>query len=228
MNAQKGDVIKRLLTLYPQIFPEELGIDLSKREEGEVFKWFLASLLFGARISMKLAARTYKEFAAANILTSEAILRAGWDRLVEVLDEGGYARYDFKTATRLLDIAKALTERYDGRITRVLESANDCRELTTALEEFKGVGPVTVSIFLRELRGLWPNADPPLQRAVVLTASRLGLISAADPGEVFEQLRQIWSENRVEGKSFAHLEDALLRYGKDHRTGDGRGLSVLS
>jgi len=217
LNPQKGEIVK-LLTLYSQTFPEELGIDLSRRGEGDVFKWFLASLLFGARISMKLAARTYKEFEAANILTPEAILRAGWDRLVEVLDEGGYARYDFKTATRLLDIAKALTERYDGRVTRILDSAADYRELATALEEFNGVGPITVNIFLRELRGLWPCANPPLQQPVVLVASRLGLISADDPEEGLEQLLQVWSENKVEGKSFTHLEDALLRFGRDHRT----------
>jgi endonuclease III len=224
---QKREVIRRLLALYPQTFPEELGIDLSKREEGEVFKWFLASLLFGARISMKLAARTYKEFEAVRILTPEDILRAGWDRLVEILDEGGYVRYDFKTATRLLDIAKTLTERCDGRITRILDSTADYHKLVRALEEFKGVGPVTVNIFLRELRDLWPNANPPLQRPVILTASHLGLISATDPREGLEQLRQVLSENRVEGKSFAHLEDALLRYGKNPR-GDDATTSVKS
>jgi len=220
-------VIKKLIALYPRTFPEELGIDLSKREEGEVFKWFLASLLFGARISMRLAARTYKEFEAANILTPKAILEAGWDRLVEILDEGGYARYDFKTATKLLDIAKALTERYDGRITRILEKSDDYHELASALEELKGVGPVTVNIFLRELRGLWPNADPPLQRPVVQTASRLGLISTDDPREGLEHLRQVWLENKVEGKSFAHLEDALLRFRKDHGTKDRFDPSVV-
>jgi len=217
LNEQKSELIKRLLTLYPQAFPEELDIDLSKRCEGEVFKWFLASLLFGARISMKLAARTYKQFEASNIITPEAILEAGWDRLVEILDEGGYARYDFKTATMLLDIAKALIERYGGKITAILDNATDYRGLAATLEEFKGVGPVTVNIFLRELRGLWMNADPPLQRPVFQTASRLGLISTDDLREGLDQLRQAWLENRVGEKSFAHLEDALLRFGKDHR-----------
>jgi len=215
LNPQKGETIRRLLTLYPKTFPEELGIDLPKCEEGEAFKWFLASLLFGARISMRLAVRTYKEFEAANVLTPEAILRAGWDRLVEVLDEGGYARYDFKTATRLLDIAKTLTERYDGRVTRILDSAPDYRELAAALEEFKGVGPVTVNIFLRELRDLWPNVNPPLQLPVVQTALHFGLVSTTDPWEGLEQLQRVWLENEVEGKSFTHLEDALLRFGKD-------------
>jgi hypothetical protein len=39
-------------------------------------------------------------------LTPKQILKTGWDDLVKILDEGGYTRYDFKTADRLLESNK--------------------------------------------------------------------------------------------------------------------------
>ncbi|MEM2885484.1 MAG: hypothetical protein QXF24_05280, partial [Thermoproteota archaeon] len=41
------------------------------------------------------------------------------------------------------------------------------------LEEFKGIGPVGVNIFLRELRGIWRNADPKPSSLAVEVARRL-------------------------------------------------------
>ena len=40
----------------------------------EIFKWFLASILYGKRISYKIAERTYKEFEKRGILTPEKII----------------------------------------------------------------------------------------------------------------------------------------------------------
>jgi endonuclease III len=43
------------------------------------------------------------------------------------------------------------------------------------LLEFKGVGPTTVNIFLRELRGVWEKARPHLSPQAREIASRLGV-----------------------------------------------------
>jgi hypothetical protein len=76
-------------------YSEELGIDLEGAGDGEVFKWFLASVLFGARIPETIAKRTYRAFERHDLLTPERILQAGWDFLVNpVMREGGYVRYD--------------------------------------------------------------------------------------------------------------------------------------
>ena len=40
---------------------------------------------------------------------------------------------------------------------------------------FRGVGPVAVSIFLRELRGIWPKARPKPSRIAVEVGRRLGI-----------------------------------------------------
>lgn len=225
--SQKKQTIKKLLTCFPQTFSEELGIDLCSRNEKEVFKWFLASLLFGARISSKIAAKTYKQFEMRGLVTPEAIQEAGWDRLVEVLDEGGYARYDYKTADMLLNITRRLQDQSDGKIVKLIEAAATYEELKKRLEEFKGIGPVTVNIFLRELRDTWSEADPPLQKFVILAARHLNFIETNDSGKALEQLKQVWKGNEVEGKSFIHLESALLRFGKDYCTEEKCDLSVL-
>jgi hypothetical protein len=129
----------------------DLGIALDTRKEGELFKWFLACLLFGKPIQQGVARRAYLEFARENLVTPDVILRAGWDRLVEVLDRGHYVRYDFSTATKLLDVCGALRERY-GTLTRLFAAASSEADLRRRLQAFKGVGPTTTRIFLRDVR----------------------------------------------------------------------------
>lgn len=132
----------------------DLGIDLASRREGERFKWFLACLLFGKPIQQEVAERTYHEFVAEGLVTPDAILIAGWDRLVAVLDRGRYVRYDFSTATKLLEICQALKEHYGG-LAGLLSQAGSEREVARRLLQFKGIGPVTARIFIRGMRGTW-------------------------------------------------------------------------
>jgi len=47
------------------------------------------------------------------LLRQRLFRRLGWNKLVEVLDEGGYPRYDYKTADILLDITKKLQDQHD-------------------------------------------------------------------------------------------------------------------
>jgi endonuclease III len=146
---------------------------------------------------------------------------------VEVLDEGGYARYDFKTADMLLGITKRLQDQYGGKILGLIEKATNHKELERMLEEFRGIGPVRASIFLRELREVWIKADPLLQKFVIRAARCLNLVATEDPSEALEQLKQAWKESKVEGKSFVRLESMLLRFGKDYCTEEKCDLSIL-
>jgi hypothetical protein len=143
------------------------------------FKWFLASVLFAKRISAETAKQTYFYFEQEELTSPDAILEAGWDRLVEALDSGGYTRYDFSTATSLLGIAKTLKEKY-GDLERLHAESGSATDLESRLQEFKGVGPVGVNIFLRELRGIWKKAKPKPALMAVVTAQKIGL----DPEDV--------------------------------------------
>jgi hypothetical protein len=162
----KSEVLK--LKTYSQ----ELGLDLE--QEGDRFKWFLASILFAKRISSEVAKRTYREFEKQGIVTPDSIVDAGWDKLVEVLDSGGYVRYDFSTASKLLEIAANLRQKY-GSLEALYAQAQDNKDLEKRLLEFKGVGPTTVNIFLRELRPVWEKARPQISPLAREAAYRLGL-----------------------------------------------------
>lgn len=155
MSASQKRIEKRgMKKRRKNISAADLGIDLASRREGERFKWFLACLLFGKPIQQEVAKRTYQEFVGEGLVTPEAILDAGWDRLVAVLDRGHYVRYDFSTATKLLEICRDLKERYGG-LAGLLSQARNERELADRLLQFKGIGPVTTRIFIRGARGTW-------------------------------------------------------------------------
>lgn len=153
-------------------YSEELGLNLAGPEDR--FKWFLASILFAKRISAEIAKRTYRRFEEEELTTPDRILAAGWDRLVQVLDSGGYVRYDFSTATNLLRIMEELKEKYENLEGLHRESTSP-EDLERRLQEFSGVGPVGVNIFLRGLRGIWDRAKPEPSRMAVKVAQRIGL-----------------------------------------------------
>jgi hypothetical protein len=133
---------------------ENLGIQLSSKKEEELFKWFLACLLYGKPIQQQVAERAFLTLASARLLSPDAILLAGWDELVRRLDEAHYVRFDFSTATKLLHVSKELKERY-GSLTNLLAESETPAELSKRLQEFKYIGPTTARIFLREVRPLW-------------------------------------------------------------------------
>jgi hypothetical protein len=157
-------------------FSLELGIDLDRDPEA-VERWALAATLFGNRISTAVAMRTYRVLEHAGVRTIEDA--GGRDRkeLISLLDEGGYSRYDERTASQLLALAKVIADRHDGRLATLGESVVDPMELERSLKALPGWGPVTVRAFLRELRGVWPGAEVPLESRAALAARHLHLPS---------------------------------------------------
>ena len=131
-----------------------LQIDLASKNEEELFKWFLACLLFGKPIQTAIAERAYQELVAAQVTSANAVLRAGWDKLVRLLDRAHYVRYDFSTATKLLEVCQELKRRY-GTLTNLLAQARTASDLSRKLQEFKYIGPVTTRIFLRDVGPIW-------------------------------------------------------------------------
>lgn len=217
--ADKKEILRKLIEERGGRFSSELGIDIDSGSSEEIFKWFLASILFGARIRMDAAMRTYREFEIHGVLSPDAIQRTGWDGLVKILDAGGYARYDFRTATKLLGIAEMLINRYGGDMNRLHEEARDPRDLELKLMEFKGVGQVTVNIFLRELRGIWQKADPLPGDLVVDAARSLGLIEpegSEEKRKILLELERLWGRADLPFR-FSDFESALVRSGIAHR-----------
>jgi endonuclease III len=208
----------RLVSAAGGRFSRELGIELKAERPADVFRWFLASVLFGARISETVVKHTVRAFEQAGVTTPEAIERTGWDGLVAILDSGGYVRYDFKTATKLLDLCRALRERYSCDLERLHAEASDPRDLEERLSALaKGIGRVTANIFLREMRGIWRKARPLPSDLVMLAAGNLGLLSrrTAGPEQALALLQDRWRRSGGRAKDFPDLESALLRIGKN-------------
>jgi hypothetical protein len=173
-TAPTGDLRRDLETT--ELYSEELDIDLARGSEDACFRWFLASLLFGARISEITAKNTYWSFLRQGLSSPASILQAGWDFLVNpVMREGGYVRYDGRKSTQILRDCERLVADYGGRLSRLHQAARDPRDLERSLLAFYGVGPVTTNIFLRELRPFWAKADPDPLPAVETLARRLSV-----------------------------------------------------
>jgi len=54
-----------------KIYSKDFGIDLESGKEKELFKWFLACLLFGKPIQQEVAKRTYFEFEKEGLTSPE-------------------------------------------------------------------------------------------------------------------------------------------------------------
>lgn len=214
----KREKLKTLIKNLGTKYSEVLDINLSNGKEEEIFKWFLAAILFGAPITENSAIKTFKCFRKYGVLTPNRILETGWDGLVKILDEGSYTRYDFKTADKLLEVMQNLVEKYDGNLITIHNKASDSRDLEKRLKNLgKGIGDVTVNIFLRELRDVWEKADPNPTNLIILVAENFGIVKKeATAKDALEQLKTFWLQNKIAGKSFINFETALLRLGKDY------------
>jgi hypothetical protein len=212
------EALKTLLEKHGQKYSETLGIKLETARDAEVFKWFLAAVLFGAPIAESSVMKTYKCFEKHRVLTPEKILKTGWDGLVQILDEGSYTRYDFKTADKLLLVMGNLDKEYDGSLNLLYQKALNSADLERRLKSLgKGIGDITVSIFLRDLRGVWKKADPKPTPLVIAAARDLGIIKTEEPQKALEELKTFWNKNKIPSYTFINFETALLRYGKDMR-----------
>lgn len=180
-----------------------LGINLKPRKNEDGVKWFLAAILYSKPIRESSATRTYRCFERHGLTTARRIVDAGWDRLVSILDEGGYTRYDFSTADKLLEVFGNLEKWYGGDLAKLYERSTDSADLETNLKRLgKGIGDTTVSIFLRDMRHIWRKADPRPTPLVTMALNKLGI----------RDLKQYAKKHRIDA---VRLETALVRYSKD-------------
>ncbi len=197
--------LARLVAEQGTPYSEELGIDLRSCKPEEIAKWFLASILFGARIGEGIAKRTYREFQRRGATTVEKILGAKWDGLVEILDTGGYVRYDFKTADKLLEVFGNLKKIYDGDLNKLHERAKDSRDLEEKIKGLgKGIGDTTATIFLRDMRYCWEKANPRPTLLIEMGMKEYGI----------KDLKECAAEHNLD---LVRLETTMLRIGKTLR-----------
>ncbi len=206
-----------LVTELGGSYAAKLGIHLDTVDPDEIYKWFLAAVLYGTRISEKIASCTWHKLEKKHVLTPERVINTGWDELVTILDCGGYTHYDYKTATKLLDVSNVLLNNYGGNLNTLHAVATDYNDLEKRIKNLgKGVGKVTADIFLRELRGKWLKANPPLSLLAFNAAHSLGFLPKRIHNNrrlALTYLQNLWSENGMTAESFPDFEAALVRKG---------------
>lgn len=144
------------MTQKKPVTAKDLGIDLAQGDEKALFKWFIASFLFGKRIQQDIAAKAYQVLMEEHQLdTPRKLGNCSWQGLVDMLGEGHYVRYDESTAERLLQLCEKLNSQYDGKISAIQEASDGRQAFEERLQEFNGIGPKTVEIFMREAAQLW-------------------------------------------------------------------------
>jgi len=154
-RRKRGIHRERDTAMASEISAKELGIDISQGE-GELFKWFIASFLFGKRIQQDIAADAYRVIVEKHKRdTPRKLGNCSWQELVDMLGEGHYVRYDESTAERLLKLCDKLNNEYGGKLGNIRERSKDRKELEKRLGEFEGIGPKTVEIFMREAEKVW-------------------------------------------------------------------------
>ena len=194
---------RELVERHGQPYSELLRIDLRGGRNEEIVKWFLAAILYSKPIRESSATKTYRCFAARGVLSSNTILSAGWDVLVSILDAGGYTRYDFSTATKLLAIFGNLKKDYGGNLNLLHEQAKDPADLENRLKALgKGIGETTVSIFLRDMRLTWIKAEPKPTPLVRKAMKKL-------------KIKNLEAFARKKHLDLVRLDTALLRVGRN-------------
>jgi len=195
--------LKDFVARYGGPYSVMLGINLKRRRKEDAARWFLAAILYSKPIRESSATRTYQCFERHRVVTARRIVEASWDRLVRILDEGGYTRYDFSTADKLLEVFGNLEELYGGDLNRLHDRSKDAAEVEANLKKLgKGIGDTTISIFLRDMRRVWKKAAPKPTPLVRMAMKKLRI---KDIGEYAKK-------HKIDP---VRLETALVRYSKD-------------
>jgi hypothetical protein len=209
-----ADVLaRRLVDRLGGRYSTALGVDVDGGPS-HVERWFLAASLFGAPIPASTAQHTFRVLERAGVVRIRQVRHVPRHQLTALLDECGYARYDPRIGARLRRLSDALHDRYAGQVARISERAGTYTDLGPALDRLPGWGPTTIGLFLRELRGVWPGADPPLGAQAAWAASHLGLLDATGAGPRLDALRRLAVKA---GLDVRDLETALVRLDLNHR-----------
>lgn len=128
----------------------DLGLDPASGHAEDLYRWFLASLLFGRPIQQSVAADTWKVLIKHGLTSPGRFAEYDREGLRALLDEGHYARIDYVMTDELHDVMRTVKKDY-GSVSEFVKHADSRAQLRSALTQLKGVGPTTAEVFLREI-----------------------------------------------------------------------------
>jgi endonuclease III len=194
------EITRAVLDRYPRTYGEDLGIRSPGSPSG-LFRTLVMALLMGARIRADIAAEAARALFQKRWNSPQAMVDAGWDGRAQTLNQAGYARYDERTSTMLGDTSQQILDQYRGDLRRLRkEAGNDPGDQRRLLQEFPGMGRISVDIFFREVQRAWEELYPFADKKALGAARRLGL------GEDARALTRL-----AEGDDYARLVSGLVR-----------------
>lgn len=206
------DTVDALLARCGTTYAAEAGIRLRNTPQ-PLYQLLVLSDLLSARIRASVAVSAARALFAHGMRSPRRMAAATWQQRVDALGEGGYRRYDERTATQLGEGARLLLADYGGDLRRLREEADgDLDALRAGLRRTPGIGPAGADIFVREVQAVWPEVAPFVDGKALQGAERLGL--PASPAKLVELVEP------ADGHGVAVLAAALVRAALDKHVVD--------
>ncbi|MGX1880829.1 endonuclease [Streptomyces sp. NPDC055287] len=208
-GGRDARTVRALLDAHGRTYAAEAGIRLRDTPQ-PLYRLLVLACLLSARIQAPIAVAAARALHDAGMRDAGRMAGATWQQRVDALGEGGYRRYDERTATQLGDAARLVLDRYGGDLRRMRDAADgDTGAMRRLLREVPGLGPAGTDIFLREAQAVWPGLAPYLDGKALQGAQRLGL--PTDPASL---------ARLVGADEAAPLAAALVRAALDRHIAD--------
>ncbi|GFF59326.1 hypothetical protein IFM51744_09880 [Aspergillus udagawae] len=183
--------IDKLIAEYGDLPLTDIGIPSPNKPTPEtILSHILNALLSSAHISHHIARSALLSLTKQSYYDLNTLKASTWKERVALLDEAGYARYDFSTATELGKLAILVKNKYGSDVSRILPLETDAESgrklLKERLKEVKGIGPLGIEIFISTVQGVWPSLCPFLGSRDLQVAEQIGL--GKDVNAIYELL----------------------------------------
>ncbi|MEE1769667.1 endonuclease [Streptomyces sp. JV185] len=219
------DTVAVLLARHGTTYAAEAGIRLRNTPQ-PLYQLLVLSDLLSARIRASVAVSAARALFGHGMRSPRRMAAATWQQRVDALGEGGYRRYDERTATQLGDGARLLLDEYGGDLRRLrAEADGDLDTLRAGLRRTPGIGPAGADIFVREVQAVWSETAPYVDGKALQGAERLGLPASptelatlaeqAGPPEPPRPAREAGRGGQTDGHEIAVLAAALVRAALD-------------
>ncbi|GFF60103.1 hypothetical protein IFM46972_11540 [Aspergillus udagawae] len=190
-NSPMIQKIDKLIAEYGDLPLTDIGIPSPNKPTPEtILSHILNALLSSAHISHHLARSALLSLMKQSYYDLNTLKASTWKERVGLLDEAGYARYDFSTATELGKLATLVKNKYGSDVSRILPLETDAESgrklLKERLKEIKGIGPLGIEIFMSTVQGVWPSLCPFLGSRDLQVAEQIGL--GKDVNAIYELL----------------------------------------
>jgi endonuclease III len=179
-TAAHKRVVRSLLKAAGTTYAEEAGIRL-KDQPMPLFQLLTLCMLASKPIDATIATRAARELFGAGLRTPKAVLKSDRADMIRAFGRAHYVRYDESSATRLVDIARPVSDEYDGDLRKLSAvCGHDVKAAARLLKQFKGIGDTGADIFLREIQDVWTWVRPYYDERAVGAARQLGLPTDVD------------------------------------------------